>query len=138
MSNEIEALKAENEQLRAERAFLATRQVAHATYADERCWGRSADWLASSACGFDYPKREPSDPPDLMACWRTVQMAPPHVRERMLPQFNEWVEMICEKWPSSKGEIRAALDQKGRGAEGFGLSEGEGCRGLGLGRTDEP
>ena len=110
---DIPYLLAEVERLRAERAFLAARQVAHATYADERCWGLSSDWLAYSACGIDYPKREPADPSDLMACWRTMKMAPPHIRKRMEPPFYAWVEMICEKWPTAADEVRAAITERG-------------------------
>lgn len=113
----IERLIRENRSLRenlaavtAERDFMATRLRMQYPRHEPRVTGMSSDSLVRFALsGDETDLYAPADPSDLMACARTFQMAPAHLKDRMRRTLDQWTASICTKWPQSEVELMDAL-----------------------------
>jgi hypothetical protein len=83
--------------------FLFARHEARRLMERPRCYGASSDALAYYGAGkrgeptggWDFP----SDPGDLGACERTYDMAPGHIKQRMLPVLEKFREHVAERYP---------------------------------------
>ena len=72
------------ERVTAERDWILARDKARSAVAERR-WGLSSDSLVAHVFDPDAPLREPLDPSDMLACARTVAMAPDHLRSDLDP-----------------------------------------------------
>jgi hypothetical protein len=85
-------------------AWIVERQRRHLGHAADRCWGVSSDSLVYHALDPSFPLYAPSDPSDLMACARTVAMAPPRLQPDLLATFDKWRVLVWEKYPQTREE----------------------------------
>jgi uncharacterized protein YuzE len=83
--------------------FLVARHEAGQRRELPRCYGMSSDALAYYGAGkrgepiegWDYP----ADPDDLGACERTYDMAPEHIKQRMLPVLEKFRAHVAKRYP---------------------------------------
>lgn len=95
-------LEQENAARDAELRFIVSRRLADgsgAYFGTDRCTGISSCALAYYGVGHraePEPHEYPRDESDLAACERTYDMAPPHVREQMLPVLVLYRESVAK------------------------------------------
>jgi hypothetical protein len=106
---ELNEAKAETERLRSVMQWMVSRKKLKRQHVKDRCWGLSSDSLVLNVFDPSFALHEPSDPSDLMACVRTVAMAPEHLQKSLRIILDRWIDVVCGKYPDSAGEIAQAI-----------------------------
>ncbi len=105
----LDASEKENERLLSVMQWMVSRQKLERQHAKDRCWGLSSDSLVLNVFDPSFTLHEPSDPSDLMACVRTVAMAPEHLVGTLRIILDCRIDVVCGKYPDSAGEIVQAI-----------------------------
>jgi hypothetical protein len=74
-----------------------------------RCWGASSDSLVLHALDPLFALYPPSDPSDLLACARTVALAPEHLRPALRAIVDTWTKDVLKKYSDTADAVRSAL-----------------------------
>lgn len=101
----------ENERLLSVMQWMVSRKKLEKQHVKDRCWGLSSDSLVLNVFDPSFPLHEPSDPSDLMACVRTVAMAPEHFAGPLRIILDSWIDVVCGKYPDSTDEIAQAISE---------------------------
>lgn len=99
----------ENEHLLSVMQWMVSRKKLERQHVKDRCWGLSSDSLVLNVFDPSFALHEPSDPSDLMACVRTVAMAPEHLAGPLRIILDLWIDVVCLKYPDSADEIAQAV-----------------------------
>ena len=105
----LDASEKENERLLSVMRWMVSRKKLKRQHVKDRCWGLSSDSLVLNVFEPSFALHEPSDPSDLMACVRTVAMAPEHLQKPLRIILDRWIDVVCGKYPDSTGEIAQAI-----------------------------
>jgi hypothetical protein len=105
----LDASEKENERLLSVMQWMVSRKKLERQHVKDRCWGLSSDSLVLNVFDPSFALHEPLDPSDLMACARTVAMAPEHLQKPLRIILDRWIDVVCGKYPDSTGEIAQAI-----------------------------
>jgi hypothetical protein len=105
----LNASERENERLLSAMQWMVSRKKLERQHVKDRCWGLSSDSLVLNVFDTSFALHEPSNPSDLMACVRTVAMAPEHLVGPLRIILDRWINVVCGKYPDLAGEIAQAI-----------------------------